>query len=256
MLAPGFAAFDKPSGMAVHRGWAADDAPLALTVARDRLGRPVFPVHRLDRATSGVLVFALTSADAAALQRAFVAGRVEKRYLALVRGRPPESGLVDHPVPRSKELDGPEHRLPAITDYATLGSAEAPGLGRMFSLVLCRPRTGRQHQIRRHMKHLGHPLVGDTNYGKGDINRWFRAEYALSRLALHAAELSFPDPRTDAIVALEAALPADFSGALEKLGLSGVYPAPDVRFPARGPASEPDRDFDPGEPPCSIEPAP
>lgn len=226
-IEPGFAAFDKPSGMAVHRGWCDDDAPLALEAAREHLGVPVFPVHRLDRATSGVLIFALSSEDARDLQASFQAGRVTKHYLALVRGRPPAEGTIDHPVPRSKELVGPEHRVPAVTDFRTLGTAEVAALGRSFSLVLCRPRTGRQHQIRRHMKHLSHPLVGDANYGKGDLNRYFRDAFDLPRLALHACLLEFPDPRTGERVTLHTPLPPDFAGALEKLGLSGVYRGPE-----------------------------
>lgn len=228
-------AFDKPSGMAVHRGWADDGAETALVAARRLVGAHVFPVHRLDRATSGVLVFALSSEAAAVIQRAFEGGLVEKTYLALVRGTPPPAGRIDHPVPRTKEH--PEDRVPAVTDFETLGSASAPGLGRTFSLVLARPRTGRQHQIRRHFKHLSHPLVGDANYGKGELNRHFRDVYGLSRLALHALHLRLPSPEpVGGELHLTAPLPADLLGALEMLGLSGVYRTA----------------LSPGAPPCEV----
>jgi len=222
---PGWAAFDKPSGLAVHRGWANDGGPYAVDLARAQLGVDVSPVHRLDRATSGVLLFAETPRDAAALGRAFAEGRVEKHYLALVRGRPPLSGTIDHPVPRSKELAGPEHRVAAVTDFRTLGTTEVAALGRTFSLVVCRPRTGRQHQIRRHFKHIAHPLIGDAYYGKGDLNRSFRELFGLARLALHAAALRFPVPRGDSDdVALCAALPPDLEVPLARLGLAQAVP--------------------------------
>lgn len=199
---------DKPTGMLVHRGWDRDPV-VAMTAVRDQLGRQVFPVHRLDRGTSGVLAFALSPEMAAALQKLFEAGKVRKRYLALVRGTPPESGVVDSPVPKSE--DGP--RVPALTRYRRLFAAER------FSLVEAEPETGRFHQIRRHLKHLGHPIVGDVNYGRGEINRLFREEYGLHRLALHAVALGLPHPRTAAPLAFEAPLPPDFAAALRALGV-------------------------------------
>jgi tRNA pseudouridine65 synthase len=249
---PGWAAFDKPSGVAVHRGWADDGGPYAVELARAALDAPVSPVHRLDRATSGVLLFATTPSDAAALQAGFGNGRVEKRYLALVRGRPPLAGTIDHPVPRSKELTAPEHRVPAVTDFRTLGTAEVPALGRVFSLVVCRPRTGRQHQIRRHFKHISHPLVGDAYYGKGDLNRFFRDEFGLRRLALHAVFLRFPGPRDPAgapPTTMSAPVPEDLFATLRRLELSTGADAalfdPALFEPA---AFEPDPDA--GETPC------
>jgi tRNA pseudouridine65 synthase len=255
---PGWAAFDKPSGLAVHRGWADDGGPYAVDLARAQLGADVSPVHRLDRGTSGVLLFAETASDAAALQRAFGDGRVEKFYLALVRGRPPAAGTIDHPVPRSKELAGPEHRVAAVTDFRTLATTEVAALGRTFSLVVCRPRTGRQHQIRRHFKHIAHPLIGDAYYGKGDLNRHFRATFGLARLALHAAALSFPPPRGAAgadPVTLRAALPPDLEGPLARLGLTEAVPADASAglWPARRHIHadlERDPEPDPGETPC------
>ena len=200
---------DKPSGMLVHRGWA-NDPVVAMTLLRDQLGRHVFPVHRLDRGTSGVLVFALSSETAAALQKQFEEGAVHKRYLALVRGIPKEGqGVVDHPVPKTE--DGP--RVPAVTAWRRLWSGER------FSLVEAEPKTGRFHQIRRHLKHLGHPLVGDVNYGRGEINRLFRERYGLNRLALHARALSLRHPQTGEPLQVEAPVPEDLAKTFAALGI-------------------------------------
>jgi tRNA pseudouridine65 synthase len=201
------AAFAKPSGLLVHRGWG-DDAVVALDLARRALGTRVHPVHRLDRATSGVLLFALDPGSAAAMGRLFEEGAVQKSYLALVRGVPPEAGVVDSPVPRTE--GGP--RVPAVTEFRRLHVVER------WSLVEALPRTGRLHQIRRHLKHLGHPIVGDVNYGKGDINRLFRERFGLCRLALHAAAISFVHPFTGEATAITASLPGDLRGPLEAMG--------------------------------------
>jgi tRNA pseudouridine65 synthase len=202
------AAFAKPSGLLVHRGWADDDT-VAVDLARAALGARVHPLHRLDRATSGVLLFALDPGAAAAMMHLFERGEVKKRYLALVRGVPPAAGVVDHPVPKGE--GGP--RVPAVTAYRTLAT-----VGR-WSLVEARPETGRLHQIRRHLKHLGHPIVGDVNYGKGDVNRFFREGYGLHRLALHAAEVRFRHPVHGEEVVVRAPVPEDLRGPLVVLGM-------------------------------------
>ncbi|MCB9728678.1 MAG: pseudouridylate synthase [Deltaproteobacteria bacterium] len=202
----------KPSGLAVHRGEARDPIT-AVDLARALAGGRVFPVHRLDRATSGVLLFALQPESARLLGAAFAEGRVHKRYLALVRGIPREpAGLIDHPIQRRE--DGP--RVPARTAWRTLATVTAPG---PYALVEARPETGRRHQVRRHLKHLGHPLIGDVRYGKGDHNRLFRQSYDLHRLALHAATLELRHPLTGAPVRVEAELPADFRAPLLRLGI-------------------------------------
>ena len=202
---------NKPSGLLVHRGWA-DDDDVALFRVRDRLGQHVYPIHRLDRGTSGALVFARTREDAAALGRSFEARRTEKHYLALVRGRPAnDAGTIDHPVPGSE--DGP--RVPAVTHYQVVERSTAA----RCSLVLAIPETGRLHQIRRHLKHLGHPLIGDVRYGSGALNRQYRAEYGLHRLALHAYSIGFEHPRTGLLVTVTAPLPDDLALALDRLGL-------------------------------------
>ena len=201
-------AMAKPSGLAVHRG-ASRDRVVALTLARDRMGCHVYPVHRLDRATSGVLLFALDPEAARALQEQLEAGTVHKRYLALVRGITPEEGVIDHPIPRDE--DGP--RVPAVTAFRRLGTFER------YSLVEALPRTGRRHQIRRHLKHISHPLIGDVLYGKGEHNRLFRDRFGLHRLALHALEITFAHPDDGRPLCIAAPVPEDLAGPLRAMGL-------------------------------------
>jgi tRNA pseudouridine65 synthase len=193
-------AIDKPAGLAVHRGWAADDR-FAMTAVRDAIGAWVYPVHRLDRGASGVLVFALSPAAARELAGRFERGEVDKRYRALVRGAPPAHVVIDHAIPRRP--GGP--RVPAVTEVRVLER-----FGR-YSWVEAAPRTGRLHQIRRHLKHISCPLIGDVRYGKGPHNRLFRDRYGLHRLALHAASLAIGALR------IEAPLPLDLAGALAQL---------------------------------------
>ncbi|HTM46536.1 MAG TPA: DTW domain-containing protein, partial [Polyangiaceae bacterium] len=144
-------AVNKPAGMLVHRGWARDAVP-ALQSLRDQIGRIVYPVHRLDRATSGVLLFALSGEIAHAMQRQLTSQQVEKRYLALCRGHDPKLSQVDHPIAKTR---GGVAR-PAITDFKLLGHFER------YGLYEARPQTGRLHQIRRHLKHASHPIIGDV----------------------------------------------------------------------------------------------
>jgi len=202
------AAFAKPSGLLVHRGWGNDDI-VAVDLARAAVGARVHPVHRLDRATSGVLLFALDPESAAALGRAFEAGLVHKVYLALVRGVAPDEGVIDNPVPKTE--GGP--RIPAVTAFRRRYAGER------WSLVEARPRTGRLHQIRRHLKHISHPIVGDVNYGKGDINRLFRERFGLRRLALHAAELRFLHPFSGDEITIRASPPPDLTEPFAQLGI-------------------------------------
>jgi tRNA pseudouridine65 synthase len=214
------AVVNKPSGVVVHRGWADDDDDL-MRALRDQLGLLVYPIHRLDRGASGAVVFALHR-DAARQLGALFSGdqgdaSVEKRYLALVRGHPPEQGVIDHPIP--SKPDGP--RVPARTEFRRLGTFER------YALVEATPRTGRLHQIRRHLKHIACPLIGDVNYGKGEHNRLFRERYGLHRLALHAHLLAFPHPATGAAIAplvIRAPLRGELAACLEAIGLAAAVP--------------------------------
>lgn len=198
---------NKPPGVIVHRGLA-QDAEDVMRTLRDHIGARVYPVHRLDRGTSGALLFALSPSAARVLGKAFEEGRVSKRYWALTRGRPLD-GEIDHAI--EKREGGP--KVQAVTRVRCLGVA-----GR-YALVEACPLTGRLHQIRRHLKHVSCPIIGDVRYGKGEHNRYFREHYALHRLALHAMELSFEQPDTGAPLCVRAPLEAQMKSALAALGL-------------------------------------
>lgn len=221
-------AVDKPSGLSVHRGWDGE-RDVAMTRLRDQLGRHVYPVHRLDRGTSGVLLFALSAEVAASLGRILAEGRAEKSYVALVRGVPPISGTIDHPLPAGE--DHHDKRVSAVTDFWRLET-----FGR-YSLVEARPRTGRLHQVRRHLKHIACPIIGDVNYGKGEHNRLFRASYGLHRLFLHAATLRLPHPETGHILEIHAPLPPELAAVLARLRQPALSPpAPAASVAASAPA--------------------
>ena len=205
-------AINKPSGLLVHRGTGRDRVTL-IDLVRDltRAGK-AHPAHRLDRAASGVILFALDAAVARALMETFDRGGVRKAYLALVRGVTPDRGVIDHPL--TKRDGGP--RLPSVTEYRRLHSVEAEP--REVSLVLALTRSGRLHQVRRHLRHINHPLIGDANYGHCALNRGFREKHGLCRLALHALAVSLPHPRTGAKLTITAPLPDDLRLPLLKLG--------------------------------------
>ena len=200
---------NKPSGLVVHRGWAREEF-YALTLVRDLVGQHVHPVHRLDRPTSGALVFALDRADVTTLQAAFADQKVHKRYLALVRGIPPAAGLIDHAIAKEK---GQEKR-PAQTRYRRLAV-----LWKRYAWVEAEPLTGRTHQIRRHLRHLSCPIIGDVKHGDGKHNRHFRESLGLHRLALHAVQITFPHPKTDEPVSVHAPVPQDLAAPLLEMGL-------------------------------------
>lgn len=213
-----FAVVDKPAGVAVHRGWAAGgdhDEPL-LQQVRDLVGVHVHLVNRLDRGASGAVLFALDPEAAAAASALFgAAGSVDKRYVALTRGHPPPHVVLDHAIPR--EPGG--ERVPAVTELWCRDT-----FGR-YALVEAHPRTGRLHQIRRHLKHLACPLIGDVRYGKGEHNRIFRTQHGLHRLALHAFHLGFVHPFTGATIAVDVPMAADLQAAIASC--RAAYP-PDI----------------------------
>jgi len=191
---------------------------------RDQLGCWVYPAHRLDRGTSGVLLFALDPEAAAKLAHAFERRCVRKSYLAVVRGFAPEAGTVDHPLREGKT--GP---APAVTAFARLATAEiSRAVGRYptsrYSLVRAEPLTGRRHQIRRHLKHVSHPIVGDSIHGDGRHNSSVRQLTGVSRLLLHSRKLELVHPETLAPLSLEAPLPAEMAAAIERLGLGAPLP--------------------------------
>ncbi len=196
------AVVDKPSGIATHRGWS-DDEDALLQQVRDALNLYVYPIHRLDRGASGLTLFALDKEAARAFTDAWMSGLADKRYLAITRGHPPEHEVIDYPIPRAPG----EERVAAVTE---IWRRETFG---RYALVEAAPRTGRLHQIRRHLKHLSCPLIGDVKYGKGEHNRIFRTQHGLQRLALHCFSLRLPHPEGGEL-AVTCDLAADMTAAL------------------------------------------
>ncbi len=222
-------AVNKPSGLLVHRSPIdRRETRFALQIVRDQLGRWVYPVHRLDRPTSGVLLMGLSPESARHLSEHFAAGRVEKQYLAVVRGVPEDAGEIDHPL--LEELDkmmDPRSRTDkeaqqALTRFRRLATAELPvPVGRYptsrYALVEATPVTGRRHQLRRHLKHIFHPIIGDTKYGEGRHNRFFREAFDCHRMLLAAVRLAFPHPDSGEQLTLTASLDDSFSAVMKAM---------------------------------------
>jgi tRNA pseudouridine65 synthase len=220
----------KPSGLLVHRTKMADGDRFAMQVVRDQIGASVFPVHRLDRPTSGALVFALNKETARKMSLEFENRRVRKTYLAVVRGIPRETQwTLDYPL--KEELDAIADRQAsadkeaqaAVTEFALVDSAELPYKvdkypSSRYALVRAHPLTGRKHQIRRHLRHAGHPVIGDVNHGVGKHNRFFQNHFATRRLLLACTEIRFRHPSTGGELAVRAPLAMDFAEILHKLG--------------------------------------
>jgi tRNA pseudouridine65 synthase len=193
-------AIDKPAGLLVHPSRLdAQESVTALRLLESELGQRLWPLHRLDKATSGVLLFARDADTARTWGDAFQGGAVQKRYLALVRGWPPEQGEISTPLAKDPERPSTgQPLLDACTRYQRLATLEWPVPdGRHAStrcaLVAVQPLTGRRHQIRRHFKQIAHPLIGDSTHGKGPLNRALAAHLGVSRLWLHAQLLAWND---------------------------------------------------------------
>lgn len=225
----------KPAGTFVHRTRLdARVGDSALAQAREDAGGDyLYPVHRLDRGTSGLLLFATTPAVQRRLADDFAERRVEKTYLAVVRGWPPPRGIIDTPLARLTD-DGDRRRdvepQEATTRFTTLGHSELPvRVDRYptsrYALVQAAPLTGRRHQVRRHLRKINHPLVGDTTYGNGRHNRHFRTAFGIHRLLLAAVALTITHPATGLPLVLEAPLATDFWSALVALDLTTAVPA-------------------------------
>ncbi|MGI1987185.1 tRNA pseudouridine(65) synthase TruC [Shewanella glacialipiscicola] len=223
-------AIHKPAGLLVHRSYLARrERFFAMQLTRDLVGCHVFPVHRLDRPTSGVLLFAKSSEVANTLCEQFAAHTVEKQYLALVRGNMHESGILDYALKVELDELGDKNADPnkaaqeAVTAYEPLLNTEIPySSGRYltsrFALVRLSPKTGRKHQLRRHMAHLRHPIVGDTTHGDGKQNAFFREHFGINRLWLIAKKLSFTHPVTQTRLSIETELEAQWETVFAELG--------------------------------------
>jgi tRNA pseudouridine65 synthase len=207
------AAVHKPPGLLVHRtGLDAGETRFALQMLRDQLGQMVWPAHRLDKGTSGVLLFALSAEAARAVGMQFDAGTVRKTYRAMVRGWPQSEGVIDHPLRRMDGFGGMgsvSEAQEARTRYTRLTHYELPLPDREFASTRCAlmeltPDTGRQHQLRRHCKHMAHAIVGDATHGKGAVNRAVAGLLGVNRLWLLAQELQLQHPATSAPLVVRA----------------------------------------------------
>lgn len=220
----------KPSGLLVHRSPIdRHETRFALQTVRKQTGRRVYPVHRLDKPTSGVLLFAFSSEIARALVEGFTDSSMHKEYIAVVRGYAPDEGNIDYPLLEEQDrYDFPasveaRDARSAVTGFRCLARVELPcSVGRYqtsrYSLVAASPITGRRHQLRRHFKHIFHPVIGDTRYGEGRHNRFFREEFGIHRLLLHAASLSFRHPVTGLHLKLVAPPDSEMSALIGRLG--------------------------------------
>ena len=211
-----FVAINKPHGLLVHRSKIANDADeFAVQLLRDQLGRTVYPAHRLDRKTAGVLVFALSAEMNTLLQTQFMERKVKKKYLAFVRGHMDDTGTIDYPL---KKENGSEQE--AITHHTTLKRGELPFPSGKFetsrySLVELVPETGRMHQLRRHLAHILHPIIGDRPHGCNKQNKLFLEKLGMTTMLLHATELSFNHPATGEEITIKAPLFSEFRRIIE-----------------------------------------
>lgn len=223
-------AVNKPSGLLVHRSWLDCHATeFALQKVRNQIGQYVYPVHRLDRPTSGILLFALDKESAKNISEQFFNHTIEKRYLAVVRGHL-EDGELDYPLKEiidkiaDKQAQQDKPAQEAFTQYRCLAKTILPIAVRpydssRYSLMELIPKTGRKHQLRRHMAHLRHPIIGDTSHGDGKHNAMFRDNFDCHRLLLHAAYLSFNHPQSGRLVEINAPLESFFQSLLIRLKL-------------------------------------
>ena len=215
-------AINKPSGLLVHRtSIAAEETVFALQMLRDQIGQHVYPVHRLDRPTSGVLLFSKKEEILPILKEQFADRSVQKTYLAIVRGIPTiKSDLIDHPLTseRSNKLQE------AQTHYKVVAETEIPfdTTGRYptsrYALLELKPETGRTHQLRRHLAHIRHYILGDKKHGDNKQNQFFEKQFRMMNLLLHARKLEFTHPVTKDIISVMAELPTHFQKTITDLG--------------------------------------
>ncbi|MDM5272200.1 tRNA pseudouridine(65) synthase TruC [Sulfurovum sp. zt1-1] len=223
-------AVNKPSGLLVHKSPIdKHETRFALQIVRDQIGQYVYPVHRLDKPTSGILLFALDQEVAKVMSDMFRSGNVSKEYVAVVRGYCEEEGFIDHPLKQmldtkaQKEQGITKEAQDAQTYYKRVATVELPyAVSRYsvarYSLVRLQPKTGRKHQLRRHMKHIFHPIIGDTKHGRGEHNKLFRDKFDVHRLLLHANRMNFEHPVTKEKLEISAPLDETFEKLFEIFG--------------------------------------
>lgn len=211
-------AINKPSGLLVHRSPIdRHETEFAVQILRDQIGQFVYPLHRLDKPTSGVLLFALDKESARVMGEQFMSRDTKKSYIAVVRGYTDESGMIEHALTlkldkiADKDSAKDKEAQEAATIYERLATVELPfAVGKYdktrYSLVRLTPLTGRKHQLRRHMKHISHHILGDTKHGRGEHNKLIRQEFGCHRMLLHAYELQIKHPRTNEMLIIQASL--------------------------------------------------
>ncbi|PNV82233.1 MAG: tRNA pseudouridine(65) synthase TruC [Sulfurimonas sp.] len=215
-------AINKPSGLLVHRSPIdRHETEFAVQILRDQIGQFVYPVHRLDKPTSGVLLFALDKESAKLMSEQFRSRESKKSYLAVVRGYIDESGVIEHALSvkldkiADKDSSNDKEAQEATTHYRRVATVEIPfAVGKYdktrYSLVSLEPQTGRKHQLRRHMKHISHHILGDTKYGRGEHNKLIREEFNCHRMLLHASSLQIKHPYTNDTLIIKAPLDETF----------------------------------------------
>ena len=227
-------AINKPSGLLIHKSPIdRHETRFALQMVRDQIGQYVYPVHRLDKPTSGVLLFALNAQILKTMSLLFRSHEVRKEYIAIVRGYVKEEDLIDYPLKQmldtkeQKKLGITKEAQEAQTHYECLATVELPyPVSRYpvarYSLVKLLPKTGRKHQLRRHMKHIFHPIVGDTKHGRGEHNTLFREKFESDRLLLHSHRVSFVHPVTKELLQIEASVDNTFRTLFKIFGWSSI----------------------------------
>ena len=212
-------AINKPHGLLVHRSSIANDAKeFALQLLRDQVGRHVSPVHRLDRKTGGLLLFAFEKDVEIALHQQFQNTLVKKKYLAVLRGHSPDQQDIDYPL--AKENGTIQE---AFTSFVTLERVElAIPFGKhetsRYSLVEATPTTGRMHQLRRHFAHIFYPIIGDRKHGCNKQNKFFKENWDMTTMLLHASELEFSHPVSGDLIKLNAETGTEFNRMKELMG--------------------------------------
>lgn len=234
---------DKPSGLLVHRSPIdRHETRFAVQLLRNQLGRRVYPVHRLDKGTSGALAFALDRDSAGVLAEAFASGTVAKTYHALVRGWPPNSGVIEHALGAVADDYDPSSSATvrhARTSFRTMERTELPvRVDRYptsrYALVELVPDTGRRHQLRRHLAHVSHPIIGDSTYGKGRHNRLFAEHFGVRRLMLACVRLEFDHPVTGHRIGVNADPGPEFARLAREFGWDQVAGGVSAMTPAGG----------------------
>lgn len=220
-------AVNKEAGIAMHPAHNIVYTKTLLAVAEEYAkehGFTIYMVHRLDRFTSGVVLFAKNAATREKIQNMFASRHMEKVYLALCQGKVALKGTINKPVPNKWDTTGLHKKrgekltyLPALTNYERLQVLSIPFAPHIASLVAAYPKTGKLHQIRRHFAMIGHPIIGDARYGNFNTNRSFRKFFKIHRHFLHAARISFVHPIIHKMTEIEAPLPKDLTVALTKL---------------------------------------